>query len=79
MIWKLADAKNKFSEVVDKALEEGPQTISRRGEKVVLINERVYQELRGNQPSFIDFLVKGPGLGGVDLTRDKSQARKVSL
>jgi len=78
-VWNLADAKNKFSEVVNRALHMGPQTISRRGEKVVVINESSYQKLRGKSESFIDFLLKGPGLEGIDLKRDKSLMRKVSL
>ena len=78
-VWNLADAKNKLSEVVNRAIHSGPQTISRRGEKVVLINESSYQKLRGTKLSFIDFLFKGPGLEGVDLKRDKSSMRKVSL
>jgi antitoxin Phd len=78
-IWNLADAKNKFSEVVNLALHHGPQTVSRRGEKVIVISEKSYQHLRGVEHSFLDFLFKGPGLDGVDLTRDKSSMRKVSL
>jgi antitoxin Phd len=78
-VWNLADAKNKLSEVVSRALHNGPQTISRRGEKVVVINESSYHKLRGKKLSFIDFLFKGPGLEGVDLKRDKSAMREVIL
>jgi len=78
-VWNLADAKNKFSEVVNRAIHQGPQTISRRGDKVVVIDERSYQKLRGAKLSFIDFLFKGPGLKGLDLKRDPSPMRKVSL
>ena len=78
-VWNLADAKNKFSEVVNRALHQGPQTIARRGEKVIVINESTYQKMRGHKMSFIDFLFKGPGLEGVDLKRDKSSMRNVSL
>lgn len=35
--WKLQDAKSRFSEVVDAALREGPQTVTRRGEKAVVV------------------------------------------
>ena len=35
--WKLQDAKARFSELVDAALEEGPQTVTRRGEKAVVV------------------------------------------
>lgn len=29
--WTLQDAKNHFDEIVDCALEDGPQTVTRRG------------------------------------------------
>jgi prevent-host-death family protein len=79
LIWNLADAKNRFSQVVDLALHDVPQTVSRRGEKVIVISEKAYQRLRGVEHSFLDFLFTGPGLEGVDLGRNKSLARKVLL
>ncbi|MBF0386436.1 MAG: type II toxin-antitoxin system Phd/YefM family antitoxin [Candidatus Omnitrophica bacterium] len=77
--WNLADAKNRFSEVVGLALQQGPQTVSRRNERVVIISERAFQKLTGVEHTFLDFIFKGPGLDGVDLTRDKALSRKISL
>ncbi|MFH0753079.1 MAG: type II toxin-antitoxin system Phd/YefM family antitoxin [Candidatus Omnitrophota bacterium] len=77
--WNLADAKNKFSEVFNLALHHKPQIISRRGEKVVIISKQGYEKLRGVKHSFLDALFQGPGLDGVDLTRDKSVMRKATL
>ncbi len=34
--WAVADAKNRFSELMTKALTEGPQRVTRRGETVVV-------------------------------------------
>ena len=36
--WPLQKAKNEFSRVVDLALSEGPQTVTRHGELVVVIS-----------------------------------------
>jgi antitoxin Phd len=36
-IWKLQDAKARFSEVVDRALHDGPQVVTRHGENTVVI------------------------------------------
>lgn len=36
-VWKLEDAKARFSEVVQLALSEGPQRVTRRGRPAVLI------------------------------------------
>lgn len=80
MEWKLAEAKNRFSELVNKALLEGPQWVSRREDRVVVISENEYHNLTGHKPSFIDFLLeKKLDLEGVDFKRDKSLARKVNL
>ena len=79
MVWKLADAKNKFSEVVNLALHEEPQIISRRGENVIVMSEKSYKKLSSKNQSFLDFLFNAPGLEGVQISRDKSTIRKVEL
>ena len=80
MTWKLADAKNRFSEVVRKALTEGPQRVTRRGDAVVVLSEAEFQRLTGDRPGFRDYLLAaGPSLEGLDLTRDRSPSRDVSL
>ena len=47
MTWNLADAKNRLTEVVNLALTEGPQTITRRKDTVVVISAAEYAELTG--------------------------------
>lgn len=80
MSWKLADAKNRFSELVRKALEEGPQRVTRRGNAVVVLSELDYQRLVGQRPGFRDYLLdEGPGFEGIELSRDRSACRDVSL
>jgi len=79
MVWKLAEAKNKLSEVVNRALEEGPQTITRRGDELLLISKKDFDQLSGKQECFIDFLMSGPSLQGVDLERSDELMRDVEL
>ena len=80
MEWKLAEAKNRFSELVNKALSEGPQLVSRRTDRVVVLSENEYKRLAGQKPNLIEFLLDGNlDLESVDLRRDKSVARKVVL
>ena len=79
MTWNLADAKNRLSEVVNLALSEGPQTITRRKDTVVVIAAAEYEELIGKRQSFKDFLMSGPSFEGLDLGRDKSPMRDVEL
>jgi len=80
MEWKLAEAKNRFSELVNKAISEGPQMVSRRDDRVVVISEDEYQNLTGKKRNFIEFLLEGNlNLDGVNLERDKSLSRKIDL
>ena len=37
MTWQLQEAKQRFSELVRCALQEGPQVVTRRGEEVVIV------------------------------------------
>jgi len=80
MQWRLADAKNRFSELVNRALAEGPQFVRRRDDAVVIVARRDYEKLTGKRPGFKEFLTgKGPGLQRLSLTRDRSPMRDVKL
>ena len=77
MSWQLAEAKNKFSEVFTKTIEEGPQFVTRRNQEIVLITREEYDRLVGEKPNFLDVLRSGPSLEGLDLERDKSPMRDI--
>jgi len=80
MSWRLADAKNRFSEVVNRALAGDPQVVLRRRDAVVVLARRDYEKLTGERVGFKQFLLgKGPSLQGLDLKRDPSPMRKVKL
>ena len=80
MEWRLADAKNRFSELVNRALTEGPQRVLRRDDTVVIVALRDYEKLTGKRPSFKEFLMnRDPGLDGLDLKRDRTPMRDVKL
>lgn len=73
--WQIQDAKNKLSEVIARALKQGPQLITKHGEKtVVVISYAEYEKLRKSQGKISDFFQTSP-LAGIDLTRDQSQPR----
>ncbi len=75
-IWQIQDAKNKLSEVVSRALKQGPQLITKHGEKtVVVVSYAEYERLRKSQGKLSEFFSASP-LAGLDLTRDKSLPRK---
>lgn len=79
MTWKLAEAKNRFSELVTRALTEGPQRVRRRQDEVVVISAKEYEALVGKRLSFKAFLMQPAGLEEIDLTRDRSPMREVEL
>jgi prevent-host-death family protein len=63
--WSLQDAKNKFSAVVEAALEGEPQRVSRRGRPaVVVLAAEEYERLRlcdrNKAPSFNELLLDMP-------------------
>ena len=73
--WQIQEAKNKLSEVVEEALESGPQVLTRRGVEVaVVLAMPEYLRLKKRQTSLSEFFRRSP-LGGVDLERDRSPAR----
>ncbi len=80
-VWQLQDAKNKFSNLVDKARHDGPQVVTKHGkESVVIIAIEDYQKLNKPTSDLISFFRKSP-LSDIDLdlTRDKSPARDIEL
>ena len=80
MQWRLAEAKNRFSEVINKALSEGPQKIVRRNDTVIILSKKDYDKLTGKESGFKDFLFnQTPKLDDLDLNRDKTQVRSCNL
>lgn len=62
--WQLQTAKNRLSEVVRKAREEGPQTVTVHGKPaVVIVDAAEFARLCGaKQPkmTFTEYLLTGP-------------------
>lgn len=60
-VWQLQQAKARFSEIVKKALQEGPQHVSVRGEPaVVVISEEQFAKLTSPRRSLVDHILQGP-------------------
>ena len=79
--WQLQDAKNRFSEVVERALKEGPQTVTRHGKPaVVIISAAEYEKTQAPQKSLIELLRECPeDLGEIVRPRDRLPARNISF
>jgi len=80
--WALQDAKNRLSEVVRKAHDEGPQVITLRGDDavVVIAADEYARLIRKPGDTLVDFLRKSPlGSVALDLTRSRDTGRRVEL
>ena len=83
--WQLQEAKARFSEVVDQALANGPQEVTRRGKPAVLvISLEDYDKARQSEPKPKRTLVEqlqacpSPELADVlDSIRDKDTGREI--
>lgn len=80
MAWQLQEAKQRFSELVRRALDEGPQVVTRRGEEaVVVVSAREFHRLAGAAPDFKSFLLDAPDLEALGMRRAKDRGRTVEL
>ena len=79
--WQLQTAKQKFSELVDRALAEGPQVVTRRGQEVVVVvGIDEYRRLRGPKRDFKQFLTEGPPyFDDLEIERSTEPWRPVEL
>ena len=76
--WQLQDAKNKFSRVVEDAVNDGPQIVTKRGVEVAVVISFVdYQKLTVTRGKLSSFFRDSPLVGAdLDLARDKSDVRE---
>ena len=73
--WKLRDAKARFSELVDRALANGPQLVTRHGENaVVVLSYATFAEAAAPQ-GFTSFLLSSRGVTDLVVTREKHLPR----
>ena len=58
--WPLQDAKARFSELVKRAREQGPQHVSVRGAPaVVVVSEEEFARMTAARPSIVDHILTG--------------------
>jgi prevent-host-death family protein len=77
MAWQLQEAKQRFSEVVRRALTSGPQVVTRHGRAaVVVVSAEDFGRLRG--AGFKQFLRSAPDISRLDIRRDRRPGRRVT-
>ena len=80
-IWSVAQAKARFSEVVGRALTQGPHAITRNGRPaVVVVSVEEWARKTGRKGTLADFFAASPLRGsGLETERTQDEARKVEL
>ena len=81
--WRLQDAKNQFSKVVEAALHGEPQHVTRRGREVVVVVAadeylRMEQSKAAMMPRFVEHLLGMPK-DDVEFERMPFQSREIEL
>lgn len=78
--WQLQEAKNQFSLVVEKAVSEGPQTVTRHGKPtVVVVSVADYRKKsRSRRKSLLELFEPLRGVE-LEIERDRSLPRDPGL
>jgi prevent-host-death family protein len=79
--WQLQEAKNKFSKLVEKAQNEGPQFVTKHGkESVVVLSVEAYNQIIKPKSNLLQFIQASPlSKALIDIERDKSLGRDIAL
>jgi prevent-host-death family protein len=79
--WTIAEAKARFSELVDRVESQGPQTITRNGRKTaVIVSADEWQRKTQRSGNLAEFFAASPlRRSGVKITRSKGSARDIEL
>jgi len=78
-VWKLHEAKNRFSELIDRARDIGPQEISRNGKKTAIVMSfEEYCQLTQKKEDLLTFFRNSP-LRGLEFERQQDLPREVIL
>lgn len=80
MAWQLQAAKQHFSELVERARNEGPQVVTKHGKKaVVVVSAEEYTRLRGTEPGLVEFIRAAPDFDTLQFDRARDHGRDVEL
>ena len=70
----------RFSELIERARTDGPQTITRHGaERAVVLSIEDYRALAAHKPDFKAHLIGGPKVEDFSVERDRDTGRALEL
>ncbi len=68
MNWQVQTAKQRFSELVERAVSDGPQIVTKHGRPTVAVVEiGEFRRLSGTKLNFKEFLLSGPDMSGLEI------------
>jgi prevent-host-death family protein len=79
--WAVAEAKARFSELIERAMTDGPQTVTRKGKQaVVVVSAEEWQRKTRRTGNLAEFFAASPMPGsGLKVKRTKSRPRAIDL
>lgn len=79
--WTVAEAKARFSEIIERALAEGPQTITRRGRTTaIVVGAEEWERKTKRAGNLAEFFAASPlRESGLTIRRRKTPPRKINL
>jgi prevent-host-death family protein len=79
--WTVAEAKARFSELIDRANAKGPQTITRNGRTAaVVVSAEEWERKTKRKGNLAEFFAASPlRRSGLTIERAKDRARDVDL
>src|SRR5271166_1954688 len=79
--WTVAEAKAKFSELIQRAMSDGPQTITRKGRTAaVVVGAEEWERKTKRIGNLAEFFAASPlRESGLKINRLKQRPRKISL
>ena len=78
--WTVAEARAKFSEIIERAMSEGPQTITRNGRTAAVGGSEAWQRKTKRAGNLAEFFAGSPLRGSnLKVRRLKARPRKISL
>ena len=75
-VWQVQEAKNRFSELMERAVSDGPQTVTRHGRAVVRVVAVAPDEAavkHAADDGFVAYLLNSPKVDGFELPVRRSR------
>jgi len=80
-LWQLQEAKSRFTQLVEAAMHEEPQIVTKHGDKaVVVLSFEEYSRITKSKKGLVDFFRDSPlADAGIEITRSNALPRDSEL